>query len=324
MAKRVRFDGYTTVKVDADIKGEMLNLKNTINGMVTQLHTLPSEITRVNIEVGTEGKLGGQAMVEGTTGMWKTVTDNINLMAQNLTEPVLIVAHREILDLKNTVNEMTASLSQFAAEVTRVAREVGTEGKLNGQAKVEGVQGTWKDLTDNINVMANNLTLQVRTISGATITGLSVSGEMLRLINAINDMIDQLAIFAREIKKVALEVGTKGNMGVQAEVSNVQGIWLEISDHCPLNPPSRSRFVEPVGRILCPLGSVYLLQHAGNGTEVPPTQNAVQPFPQTALQKLRTLVTAFPSPIPDALLSHHLAHLMMRLHPAPVSAPMQA
>ncbi|KAJ7328691.1 hypothetical protein DFH08DRAFT_709343 [Mycena albidolilacea] len=251
--------GDLTQKVDVDVKGEMLDLKNTINGMVTQLFTLASEITRVSIEVGTEGKLGGQAMVEGTTGMWKTVTDNVNLMAQNLTDQVrsiaqvtkavaggdltkqvMIVAHGEILDLKNTVNEMTASLSQFAAEVTRVAREVGTEGKLGGQAKVEGVQGTWKDLTDNVNVMANNLTLQVRTISDATtavskgdltkkIAGLSVSGEMLSLVNTINDMIDQLAIFASEVKKVALEVGTKGNMGVQAEVGNVQGIWLEIT-----------------------------------------------------------------------------------------------
>ncbi|KAJ7666798.1 hypothetical protein DFH06DRAFT_1085968 [Mycena polygramma] len=251
--------GDLTQKVDVDVKGEMLDLKNTINGMVTQLHTLASEITRVSIEVGTEGKLGGQAMVEGTTGMWKTVTDNVNLMAQNLTDQVrsiaqvtkavaggdltkqvMITARGEILDLKDTVNGMTASLSQFAAEVTRVAREVGTEGKLGGQAKVEGVQGTWKHLTDNVNVMANNLTLQVRTISDATnavakgdltrkIAGLSVSGEMLSLVNTINDMIDQLAIFASEVKKVALEVGTKGNMGVQAEVGNVQGIWLEIT-----------------------------------------------------------------------------------------------
>ncbi|KAJ6550852.1 hypothetical protein DFH09DRAFT_1262703 [Mycena vulgaris] len=251
--------GDLTKQVEIDVKGEMLDLKQTINGMVTQLFTLASEITRVSIEVGTEGKLGGQAMVVGTTGMWKTVTDNVNLMAQNLTDQVrsiaqvtkavaggdltkqvMITAHGEILDLKDTVNGMTASLSQFAAEVTRVAREVGTEGKLGGQAEVEGVQGTWKDLTDNVNVMANNLTLQVRTISDATtavskgdltrkIAGLSVSGEMLSLVNTINDMIDQLAIFASEVKKVALEVGTKGNMGVQAEVGNVQGIWLEIT-----------------------------------------------------------------------------------------------
>ncbi|KAJ6632273.1 hypothetical protein B0H10DRAFT_2206651 [Mycena sp. CBHHK59/15] len=271
--------GDLTKQVEIDVKGEMLDLKDTINGMVTQLCTLANEITRVSIEVGTEGKLGGQAMVVGTTGMWKvsppffshqdyipdqearqTVTDNVNLMAQNLTDQVrsiaqvtkavaggdltkqvMITAHGEILDLKDTVNGMTASLSQFAAEVTRVAREVGTEGKLGGQAEVEGVQGTWKDLTDNVNVMANNLTLQVRTISDATtavskgdltrkIAGLDVSGEMLSLVNTINGMIDQLAKFASEVKKVALEVGTKGNMGVQAEVGNVQGIWLEITN----------------------------------------------------------------------------------------------
>ncbi|KAJ7279447.1 hypothetical protein C8J57DRAFT_1712509 [Mycena rebaudengoi] len=251
--------GDLTKQVEIDVKGEMLDLKETINGMVTQLFTLASEITRVSIEVGTEGKLGGQAMVVGTTGMWKIVTDNVNLMAQNLTDQVrsiaqvtkavacgdltkqvMITAHGEILDLKDTVNGMTASLSQFAAEVTRVAREVGTEGKLGGQAEVEGVQGTWKDLKDNVNVMAQNLTLQVRTISDATtavskgdltrkIAGLSVAGEMLSLVNTINDMIDQLAIFAFEVKKVALEVGTKGNMGVQAEVGNVQGEWLEIT-----------------------------------------------------------------------------------------------
>ncbi|CAK5277952.1 unnamed protein product [Mycena citricolor] len=251
--------GNLTKQVEITARGEMLDLKNTINGMVTQLYTLASEITRVSIEVGTEGKLGGQAMVEGTTGMWKTVTDNVNLMAQNLTDQVRsiaevtkavargdltkqvkITARGEILDLKDTVNAMTASLSQFSAEVTRVAREVGTEGKLGGQAEVEGVEGTWKDLTDNVNVMANNLTLQVRTISDATkavargdlthkIHDLDVSGEILSLVITINDMIDQLAIFASEVKKVALEVGTKGNMGVQAEVGAVQGIWFDIT-----------------------------------------------------------------------------------------------
>ncbi|KAF7329227.1 hypothetical protein MKEN_00183400 [Mycena kentingensis (nom. inval.)] len=256
--------GDLSQKVQIDVRGEMLDLKQTINGMVTQLFTLATEITRVSIEVGTDGKLGGQANVVGTTGLWKTVTDNVNVMAQNLTNQVRTIADvtkavamgdltkqvdipasGEILDLKDTVNNMTASLSQFAAEVTRVAREVGTEGKLGGQAKVEGVQGTWKDLTDNVNVMANNLTLQVRTISDSTkavargdltkkITEQDdqtapFAGEILSLVNTINDMIDNLAIFASEVKKVALEVGTKGNMGVQAEVGAVQGIWLEIT-----------------------------------------------------------------------------------------------
>ncbi|KAJ7074815.1 hypothetical protein C8F01DRAFT_1243023 [Mycena amicta] len=234
--------GDLTQKVEIDVKGEMLDLKSTINDMVSQLGIFASEVTRVALEVGTEGKLGGQAEVEGVQGTWKTVTDNVNRMAFNLTsQQVSIDASGEFWALKDTVNAMTASLSQFAAEVTRVAREVGTEGKLGGQAEVEGVQGTWKDLTDNVNVMANNLTLQVRTISDATpwlggdltkkISDLpvAVSGEILSLVNTINDMIDQLDIFASEVKKVALEVGTKGNMGVQAEVGAVQGIWLEIT-----------------------------------------------------------------------------------------------
>ncbi|KAJ7025691.1 hypothetical protein C8F04DRAFT_132369 [Mycena alexandri] len=256
-------NGDLTKQVEIDVKGEMLDLKQTINGMVTQLHTLASEITRVSIEVGTEGKLGGQAMVQGTTGMWKTVTDNVNLMAQNLTDQVRsiaqvtkavaggdltkqvkIFAHGEILALKDTVNGMTASLSQFAAEVTRVAREVGTEGKLGGQAEVEGVQGTWKDLTDNVNVMANNLTLQVRTISYVTnavakgdltkkIVGLFVSGEILSLVNTINDMIDQLAIFASEVTRLAAEVGMEDKPSDQVEAAglNIEGTWKDLTDN---------------------------------------------------------------------------------------------
>ncbi|KAG2037088.1 hypothetical protein BDR03DRAFT_934152 [Suillus americanus] len=204
--------------VNVDVQGEMLDLKMTVNSMVAQLSTLANEVTRVSLEVGTEGILGGQAYVPDVQGMWKVLTDN----------------------LKETVNGMTESLSLFADEVTRVAREVGTEGRLGGQARVTNVGGTWKDLTDNVNVMAANLTLQVRTIAVATtavargdltqqITGVSVSGEMLSLVNTINDMIAQLAIFAKEVKKVAFEVGTEGKLGVQAEVGNVQGIWQEIT-----------------------------------------------------------------------------------------------
>ncbi|KAG6827518.1 hypothetical protein H0H92_011459 [Tricholoma furcatifolium] len=251
--------------VDVDVQGEMLDLKLTVNSMVAQLSTLANEVTRVSLLVGTEGILGGQASVPDVQGMWKAsafpyvLTDNVNLMAMNLTNQVRSIAQvtkavaggdltkkievdvrGEILELKETVNEMTESLSVFADEVTRVAREVGTEGKLGGQARVTNVGGTWKDLTDNVNVMANNLTLQVRTIAVATtavargdltqkITGVSVSGEMLSLVNTINDMIDQLAIFAAEVKKVAREVGTEGKLGVQAEVGNVQGIWQEIT-----------------------------------------------------------------------------------------------
>ncbi|KAF4582712.1 hypothetical protein EYR40_002636 [Pleurotus pulmonarius] len=245
--------------VEVDVQGEMLDLKQTVNQMVKQLSTLAREVTRVSLEVGTEGILGGQASVPEVKGMWKVLTSNVNLMAMNLTNQVRSIAEvtkavaggdltkkievdvrGEILDLKETVNGMTESLSVFADEVTRVAREVGTEGKLGGQARVANVGGTWKDLTDNVNVMANNLTLQVRNIAVATtavargdltqkITGVSVSGEMLNLVNTINDMIDQLAIFASEVKKVAREVGTEGKLGVQAEVGNVQGIWQEIT-----------------------------------------------------------------------------------------------
>ncbi|KAG2002222.1 atypical/HisK protein kinase, variant 3 [Coprinopsis cinerea AmutBmut pab1-1] len=251
--------GDLTKLVNVDVQGEMLDLKMTVNSMVSQLSTLANEVTRVSLEVGTEGILGGQADVPGVQGMWKALTDNVNLMAMNLTNQVRSIAQvtkavaggdltkkidvdarGEILELKDTVNGMTASLSVFADEVTRVAREVGTEGRLGGQARVTNVGGTWKDLTDNVNVMANNLTLQVRTIAVATtavargdltqkITGVSVSGEMLSLVNTINDMIDQLAIFAAEVKKVAREVGTEGKLGVQAEVGNVQGIWQEIT-----------------------------------------------------------------------------------------------
>lgn len=245
--------------ITVDVQGEMLDLKVTVNSMVSQLSTLANEVTRVSLEVGTEGILGGQAYVPDVQGMWKVLTDNVNLMAMNLTNQVRSIAEvtkavaagdltkkievdvrGEIMELKETVNGMTESLSHFAAEVTRVAREVGTEGKLGGQARVTNVGGTWKDLTDCVNVMAANLTLQVRTIAVATtgvargdltqqITGVSVSGEMLALVNTINDMIAQLAIFAKEVKKVAFEVGTEGKLGVQAEVGNVQGIWQEIT-----------------------------------------------------------------------------------------------
>ncbi|ETW76839.1 hypothetical protein HETIRDRAFT_389878 [Heterobasidion irregulare TC 32-1] len=245
--------------VNVDVQGEMLDLKMTVNQMVAQLSTLANEVTRVSLEVGTEGILGGQAYVPDVQGMWKVLADNVNLMAMNLTNQVRSIAEvtkavangdltkkievdvrGEMLDLKETVNGMTESLSVFADEVTRVAREVGTEGRLGGQANVTNVGGTWKDLTDNVNVMATNLTLQVRTIAVATtavargdltqkVTGVSVSGEMLELVKTINDMIDQLAIFASEVKKVAREVGTEGKLGVQAEVGNVQGVWQEIT-----------------------------------------------------------------------------------------------
>ncbi|KAH8802033.1 hypothetical protein DL96DRAFT_1672185 [Flagelloscypha sp. PMI_526] len=254
-------NGDLSQQVDVDVQGEMLELKNTVNSMVHQLSTLAREVTRVSLEVGTEGRLGGQAQVDGVQGEWSRLTDHVNVMADNLTNQVRSIAtvtkavasgdltkridvdvKGEMLELKETVNGMTESLSIFADEVTRVAKEVGTEGKLGGQADVQGVSGTWKELTTNVNVMAKNLTLQVRSISGATmavargdltkkVIGVNVDGEMLALVNTYQwlDMIDQLNIFASEVKKVAREVGTEGKLGVQAQVQNVQGIWQEIT-----------------------------------------------------------------------------------------------
>ncbi|KAK0240895.1 hypothetical protein EDD85DRAFT_383241 [Armillaria nabsnona] len=251
--------GNLTQLVDVNAQGEMLDLKITVNKMVEQLSVFASEVTRVSLEVGTEGELGGQAIVPGVFGTWKALTDNVNLMAMNLTNQVRSIAEvtkavangdlskrvridvkGEFLELKDTVNQMTSLLSVFADEVTRVAREVGTEGKLGGQAQVKNVAGIWKALTDNVNVMASNLTNQVRAIAIATsavahgdltkkIDGLSVSGEMLELVETINRMIVQLNIFAVEVKKVAREVGTEGKLGGAADVGNVQGIWQEIT-----------------------------------------------------------------------------------------------
>ncbi|KAG9053354.1 hypothetical protein FS842_008318 [Serendipita sp. 407] len=252
-------NGDLSKQVMVDVRGEMLDLKNTVNSMVGRLLVLANEVTRVSLEVGTEGILGGQAEVPGVEGMWKVLTDNVNLMALNLTTQVRSIAEvttavargdltkmitvdvkGEILALKETVNSMTQSLNVFAAEVTRVAKEVGTDGILGGQASVENVAGTWKDLTDNVNTMASNLTQQVRAIALSTravaagdltrkVEGLQVSGEMLDLVNTINTMIAQLGIFAAEVTRVAREVGTEGKLGVQAEVANVRGTWQTIT-----------------------------------------------------------------------------------------------
>ena len=231
--------GNLSKKITVDVKGEILELKNTINTMVDQLNSFASEVTRVAREVGTEGKLGGQAQVKGVAGTWKDLTDNVNLMAANLTGQVRNIAEvttavasgnlskkitvdvkGEILELKNTINTMVDQLNSFASEVTRVAREVGTEGKLGGQAQVKGVGGTWKDLTDNVNLMAANLTGQVRNIAEVTTAVASgdlskkitvdVKGEILELKNTINTMVDQLNSFASEVTRVAREVGTEG------------------------------------------------------------------------------------------------------------------
>ena len=251
--------GDLSTKITVDARGEILELKNTINTMVDQLNGFASEVTRVAREVGTEGKLGGQADVRGVAGTWKDLTDSVNYMASNLTNQVrniagvttavargdlttkiTVDARGEILELKNTINTMVDQLSSFASEVTRVAREVGTEGKLGGQAEVRGVAGTWKDLTDNVNFMAGNLTNQVRNIAEVTTAvargdlsrkiTVDVRGEILELKNTINTMVDQLSSFASEVTRVAREVGTEGKLGGQAEVRGVAGTWKDLTD----------------------------------------------------------------------------------------------
>jgi HAMP domain-containing protein/CheY-like chemotaxis protein len=251
--------GDLSRKITVDVKGEILELKNTINTMVDQLNAFASEVTRVAREVGTEGKLGGQAEVPEVAGTWKDLTDNVNFMASNLTAQVRNIAEvataiaggdlskkitvdvrGEILLLKDTLNTMVEQLRSFAAEVTRVAREVGTEGRLGGQAVVPGVGGTWKDLTDNVNLLAANLTTQVRNIAEVTTAvargdlsrkiTVDVKGEILELKNTINTMVDQLNAFAGEVTRVAREVGTEGKLGGQALVPGVAGTWKDLTD----------------------------------------------------------------------------------------------
>ena len=253
-------NGDLSRKITVDVQGEILELKNTINRMVDQLNAFASEVTRVAREVGTEGKLGGQAEVEGVAGVWKNLTDNVNSMASNLTDQVRNIAEvatavargdlsskitvdvkGEILALKNTINTMVDQLNGFASEVSRVAREVGTEGKLGGQAQVPGVGGTWKDLTDNVNSMASNLTGQVRNIAEVTTAvargdlsrkiTVVVQGEILQLKDTINTMVDQLNSFASEVSRVAREVGTEGKLGGQAQVPGVAGTWKDLTDN---------------------------------------------------------------------------------------------
>ncbi|KAF8935625.1 hypothetical protein BGZ47_009820, partial [Haplosporangium gracile] len=252
--------GDLSKKISVEVKGEMMDLKHTINTMVDQLQEFATEVSRVSLEVGTEGKLGGQAVVKDVSGTWKELTDNVNLMASNLTGQVRDIAtvckavacgdltkkvsvpvQGEILELKETMNTMVDQLRTFAAEVTRVAREVGTEGKLGGQAEVEGVDGTWKELTDNVNTMAANLTAQVRdiaSVSKAVAKGdlskkisVEVKGEMMDLKHTINIMVDQLQEFATEVSRVSLEVGTEGKLGGQAVVKDVSGTWKELTDN---------------------------------------------------------------------------------------------
>jgi len=253
-------NGDLSQKITVDVKGEVLELKRTVNTMVDQLSAFADEVTRVAREVGTDGKLGGQAKVEGVSGTWKGLTENVNFMASNLTDQVrniaqvttavaqgdlskkiTVDARGEILELKDTINTMVDQLRSFAAEVTRVAREVGTEGILGGQAEVEGVSGTWKGLTENVNLMASNLTTQVRNIAGVTTAvahgdlsqkiTVDAKGEVAALAETINRMVDQLNSFAAEVTRVAREVGTEGILGGQAQVPGVAGTWKDLTDN---------------------------------------------------------------------------------------------
>ncbi|MCQ0024887.1 HAMP domain-containing protein, partial [Streptomyces somaliensis DSM 40738] len=251
--------GDLSKKITVDARGEILDLVTTVNTMVDQLSNFADEVTRVAREVGTEGILGGQARVRGVTGIWKDLSDNVNVMANNLTsqvrniarvssavangdltKKVTVEARGEVAELADTVNTMVTTLSSFADEVTRVAREVGTEGELGGQARVPGVSGTWKDLTESVNSMASNLTGQVRQIAAVTTAiakgdltkkiDIDARGEILELKNTINTMVDQLSSFAEEVTRVAREVGTEGILGGQARVRDVDGTWRDLTE----------------------------------------------------------------------------------------------
>jgi signal transduction histidine kinase/HAMP domain-containing protein/DNA-binding response OmpR family regulator len=271
--------GDLSKKITVDVRGEILELKNTINTMVDQLNAFAGEVTRVAREVGTEGRLGGQAEVKGVAGIWKELTDNVNQMAGNLTSQVRNIAEvttavqqgdlskkitvdvrGEILELKTTINTMVDQLNAFAEEVTRVAREVGTEGKLGGQAEVKGVDGIWKELTQNVNQMAGNLTSQVRNIAEVTTAvqqgdlskkiTVDVRGEILELKNTINTMVDQLNAFAKEVTRVAREVGTDGKLGGQAKVEGVGGTWKDLTDNVNTMASNLTDQVRGIARVV--------------------------------------------------------------------------
>jgi len=281
--------GDLSRKITVDVKGEILELKNTINTMVDQLNAFAGEVTRVAREVGTDGKLGGQAEVPGVAGTWKDLTDNVNFMASNLTGQVRNIAEvataiangdlskkitvdvrGEILQLKETLNTMVEQLRSFAAEVTRVAREVGTEGRLGGQANVPGVAGTWKDLTDSVNAMAGNLTAQVRNIAEVTTAvargdlsrkiTVDVKGEILELKNTINTMVDQLNAFAAEVTRVGREVGTEGKLGGQAQVPGVAGIWKDLTDNVNVMAANLTEQVRGIVKVVTAVANGVLTQ----------------------------------------------------------------
>ncbi|MBI3071193.1 MAG: HAMP domain-containing protein [Deltaproteobacteria bacterium] len=296
-------------KITVDVKGEILELKDTINGTVDQLNTFAGEVTRVAREVGTEGRLGGQAVVRGVAGTWKDLTDSVNGMASNLTAQVRNIAEvttavangdlskkitvevqGEIFELKKTINTMVDQLGAFASEVTRVAREVGTEGKLGGQAAVPGAAGTWKDLTDSVNRMASNLTAQVRNIADVTTAvangdlskkiTVDVQGEILELKRTINTMVDQLRAFASEVTRVAREVGTEGKLGGQATVRGVAGTWKDLTDNVNLMASNLTGQVRSIAQVVTAVaaGDVkkkLILQAGGEIAELADTINSM-------------------------------------------------
>ncbi|MDP4231438.1 MAG: response regulator, partial [Bacteroidota bacterium] len=282
-------NGDLSKKISVDVKGEILELKNTINTMVEQLRGFASEVTRVAREVGTDGKLGGQASVPGVAGTWKDLTDSVNQMAGNITAQVRNIAdvaiavangdmskkitvdvRGEIIQLKETLNTMVDQLRAFASEVTRVAREVGTDGKLGGQAFVPGVAGTWKDLTDSVNQMASNLTSQVRNIAEVTkaLAGgdlskkitVDVKGEIFDLKNTINTMVDQLNSFASEVTRVAREVGTEGILGGQSEVKGVAGTWKDLTDSVNMMASNLTSQVRGIAKVVTSVATGNLRQ----------------------------------------------------------------
>ena len=282
-------NGELSQKITVEAQGEILQLKDTINRMVDQLSSFASEVTRVSKEVGIEGKLGGQAEVKGVGGTWKELTDNVNMMAANLTnqvrniavvttavangelsQKITVEAQGEILQLKDTINRMVDQLSGFASEVTRVAREVGVEGKLGAQAEVLGVAGTWKDLTDNVNMLADNLTSQVRNIAEVT-TGVAqgdltrkitveASGEIQQLKDTINTMVGQLSTFAGEVTRVSKEVGGEGKLGGQAEVPGATGTWKELTENVNMLAANLSNQVRNIAMVATAISAGDLTQ----------------------------------------------------------------
>jgi signal transduction histidine kinase/HAMP domain-containing protein/ActR/RegA family two-component response regulator len=283
-------NGDLSQKITVDAKGEVFELKSTINVMVDQLRSFAAEVARVAREVGTEGKLGGQAEVRGVSGTWKDLTDNVNVLAANLTtqvrniakvttavakgdltQKITVDAKGEILELKNTINTMVDVLSSFAVEVSRVAKEVGTEGKLGGQADVKGVYGTWKDLTDNVNGLAANLTVQLRDMSKvatAIANGdltqkitVDVKGEILQIKDVINKMVDQLNSFAAEVTRVAKEVGTEGKLGGQAEVKGVSGTWKDLTDNVNIMASNLTKQVRGIVKVVTAVANGDLSQN---------------------------------------------------------------